>query len=301
MKKAFEGQILGILDAKNLHQCGEALEAFVDGVEKLSDAEDQAECVDTFYNLLYDRVAVQLDFDAADDKGWHICPAEQRVATYVAIGAIYQDSVEENLDHLRKCAQELKENFSQETGTCVVDEAFLGIVLEYMEKKYSYFSRVFAEMQLEFLLLSDAHKDGMAYTVVRHNAKADMLVPYFCFFAGSAVSHFSDLLWSDAYTVLHQLCNAAVMVAYLGQAEDMHNPTIPEAWHEVMKESGVKLREHGLAHDLTMAIIAEDDFPFRKGPLFWQIAEDEEKKGYLRAHKELLHLILNSLQEGTKH
>ena len=237
-----EEVINAVFEADGLAQCGQKLVAFVDEVASLGSETEQQEALDRFWETLPQRSAVRLDFDSPDNTGWHICPPEQRIPTYLSVELIRQDTVTEDLELLRQYGTALQKNFDGATR-CALDEARICEVLSRLDAQYDLTGRLFAHQRAEIMLFPDISLIAVGETLYRDYVSADRIGVHFAFFGLTALSRISDALLSPVYPVLNEIAGALCIVssAHGGRLTERQ---IPEDWLELMEEADAcELRE----------------------------------------------------------
>lgn len=168
-----------ILSAPSVHKSGRLLEAFIEILEGAGEPE-QSTALERFWEILRGTSFVNEDFDAEDNRGWAICPPEKAVATYLSLELERQDSVAEDLDYMKRCARQFREQFLP-TGRCGTEEELFIRVMEYLDKKYDFGKHLFKNQRAVAVFLRERYEDGPTATFCRYRSRLHEFTYHFAF------------------------------------------------------------------------------------------------------------------------
>lgn len=174
---------LAILSAPSVHESGQMMEAFIEALEEIGESE-QRTALEKFWEILRGTSFVNEVFDAEDNHGWTICPPEKAVATYLSLELECQDSVAEDLDYLKRCARQFREQFLP-TGGCGTNAKFFSWVMEYLDKKYGLSRYLFQDQRTVAVFLQERYQDGPVATFCQYNSKLRKFTYHFAFMDAS--------------------------------------------------------------------------------------------------------------------
>lgn len=293
---------LAILSAKSVHESGQMLEAFIDALEEAGKPE-QHTALEKFWEILRGTSFVNEDFDSEDNHGWAVCPPDKSVATYLSLELERQDSVAEDLDYLKRCARQFREQFLP-TGGCGTNAKFFSRVMEYLDKKYGLRSYLFQDQRTVAIFLQERYQDGPVATFCQYNSKLGKFTYHFAFMDASGfASLFLNI--SPAFYIIDAFAAVITTQAFCNVNEGTTNNrigfSIPTEVLDCLDsriESGRLRRNKKWQREKVKEAIR--DVILSESPFLDEIARDSVMRSGASEKKKVLEAALKQLAEREK-
>lgn len=209
-----------ILSAPSVHQSGRLLEAFIEILEGAG-VPEQSTALEQFWEILRGTSFVNEDFDAEDNHGWAGCPPERTVATYLSLELERQGSTAEDLDYLKRCARQFREQFLP-TGGCGTNAEFFSRVMEYLDKKYNLSKYLFQGQRAVAIFLREEYQDEPNVTLCKYKEKLHGFTYHFAFMDATGFMTMF-LNFSPAFFIIDSIADALMTRAFCVMKDEPGN------------------------------------------------------------------------------
>lgn len=288
---------LDILSAQSVHESGQMLEAFIDALEEAGKPE-QHTALEKFWEILRGTSFVNEDFGAEDNHGWAVCPPEKAVATYLGLELERQDSVAEDLDYMKRCARQFREQFLP-TGGCGTNAKFFSRVMEYLDKKYGLSSYLFQDQRAVAVFLQERYQDGPVATFCQYNSKLGKFTYHFAFMDASGfASLFLNI--SPAFYIIDAFAAVITTCAFCtvdDRTEDVSNSFVfPQEILNCLEESAYLKRSKERQREKVKQAIR--DAILSESPFLYETARAAILRSGAPERKKVLEAALKRLAES---